>query len=88
MLFLGISNEDTEMPQTVHAARIVDRGDVFYFASLDGQDWIEVTADPRASTAEQIDAVMNPKGGTLPLRATRGFIHRHGAVFLDGEQHA
>lgn len=76
------------MSQTVHAARIVDSGDLFWFASLNGEDWIEVSDDPRRSTAAQIDAIMNPKSGTFPMRATREFIRRHGAVFLTGERHA
>jgi len=67
----------------IHAARITDRGDVFWFASLDGESWVGVNQDPRPTTEAEIRRILNGNGKWRPMTATRGFLQRWGAEFYD-----
>ena len=67
----------------IHAAKIVDQGDTFWFASLDGDEWIGVSVDPRDSTEAAVQRAFDGNGRFRPMRATRGFLQRYGAKFFD-----
>lgn len=52
-----------------------------WFVSLDGDLWLPVRDNPKDGTVEQVREVFEPRGGTLPMRATRGFLRGMNAVF-------
>ena len=70
------------MTQTIHAAKIIDRGDTFWFASLDGQTWVEVNIDPRGASPEQIQGVLDGNGRMKPMTMALRFLQHRGAEFL------
>lgn len=69
---------------SVGVAVIREPDDAFWFASLDGKDWVEVNVDPREveATREQIDHIMNPPKGDIPLRIARRMLRLWKAEIL------
>ena len=67
---------------TIHAAYINDPelGRV-WFASLDGEFYIEVADDPRDYNPEAVAAAFKDKDGWTLMRMRRSFLQRAGAAF-------
>lgn len=85
--------------QKIHAAHCTyttsdGKVSVHWFASVDGENWVEVSNDARvASLAEIRRCVGLSADGTkhvrYPMTFTRGYlVHRLAATFLTGEKHA
>ena len=67
---------------TVHTATIREGGEVFHFAGLDGQTFIEVGRPVAEDEGDALERAMNGDGSqTLPLRMTRSWLRSCGAVF-------
>lgn len=82
--------------ETVQAARLIcpplpGHPSLYWFASIDGELWIEVTDDPRLVDVDTIRRLMGPRqterGGFVPMKIARRFLRQQGAVFLTGERH-
>lgn len=66
----------------MHKALLVEDGEKFWFASLDGEEWLPVNRQPTDDDAAAFEAALNPPSGLLPLRFGRRFLQYKEAVFL------
>lgn len=68
----------------IHAAKIIDKGDTFWFASLDGENWVGVNQDPRNAESDAvIQRIFDGDGKWRPISATRLYLFKWGAKFFD-----
>lgn len=66
---------------------------LYWFASIDGDLWVEVTDDPRHCTTVHVRQLLGlhpseDRAVRYPLKIHRSFLRAQGAVFLTGEKHA
>ena len=70
----------------IHHATTKFEGETLDWVSLDGDDWLPVSRPPihdREGEEEMIQRLFDGDGNFMPLRFTRSWLAREGAVFDD-----
>jgi len=81
----------TESPITIHKAviRVGSKNawgginlDKHWFASLDGENWVEINREPGEGDEADVARCINGNGKTLPLRMATRWLRQQGAEVL------
>lgn len=69
--------------EKVHAALVKLDGEDWWFASLDGEEWLPCSRQPAADDTEAVRRMFEARRGFVPMRYARRFLTWQGATFLD-----
>lgn len=66
-------------------AQVESKGEVFFFASLDGEDWLPVTRRAEPGSEDQLQRLFDGDGNFKPLVWTKRYLVQSGAIFFKEE---